>query len=122
MVYVEDLSNAQYSSSINGECWRAMVRNPVIALGYPVPKREERMQGSGLEVSLDLMVALSRADWATTFGGTLLLMGITSALVAKRAVGKSIVWHLLVNKGAAPHVLDIRANSVIALQAHYIIH
>jgi len=41
-----------------------MVYNPVIAHGYPVPKREEEPTQSGLELSTDLLVSLSHANWA----------------------------------------------------------
>lgn len=76
-----------------------MVYNPVIAMGYPIPKRDQELRTAGLEVSLSLMVSLSRADWATTFGDTLLLKGIISALVATKDTGDAILWHLLINYG-----------------------
>lgn len=82
-----------------GQCWTAMVQNPVVASGYPIPKRDQESQQSGLEVSLSLMVSLSRADWTTTFGDTLLLKGIISALVAVWDTGDAIMWHFLINLG-----------------------
>lgn len=76
-----------------------MVKNPVIASGYPIPKpkREDVSTQQGLEVSLGLMAALSRADWVTNFGSKLLLKGSISALVPIAEVGVSIVWHFLIN-------------------------
>jgi hypothetical protein len=32
------VSHAQYGNIPQGQCWMNMVRNPVIAVGYPVPK------------------------------------------------------------------------------------
>lgn len=82
-----------------GQCWTAMVQNPVLASGYPVPKRDREPPESGLEVCMGLMIKLSRADWSTTFGDTLLLKGIISALVAVRDTGEAIMWHFLINQG-----------------------
>lgn len=83
--------------SLDGQCWFKMVNNPVIASGYPIPKREDTSKQRGLEVSLGLMAALSHADWATNFGSKLLLKGTISALVPIAEVGMSIVWHFLIN-------------------------
>jgi len=78
-----------------------MVYNPVIAHGYPVPKREEEPTQSGLELSTDLLVSLSHANWATTYGSTLLLRGIVSALVPVVETATCFVWHFLINTGAS---------------------
>lgn len=83
----------------NDQCWFNMVNNPVIANGYPVPKREEPSKQKGLEVSLGLMAALAHADWVTTFDNTLLLKGSISALVPMKEIGESVVWHFLINTG-----------------------
>lgn len=83
--------------SMDGQCWFDMVNNPVIASGYPIPKREDPSRQQGLEVSLGLMAALSHADWVTNFGSKLLLKGSISALVPITEVGMSIVWHFLIN-------------------------
>ena len=82
-----------------------MVNNPVIASGYPIPKREDTSKQHGLEVSLGLMVALSHADWVTNFGSKLLLKGTVSALVPIAEVGMSIVWHFLINTSMSIHHL-----------------
>jgi hypothetical protein len=83
--------------SLDGQCWFNMVNNPVIASGYPIPKREDSSQQQGLEVSLGLMATLSHADWVTNFGSKLLLKGTISALVPIAEVGMSVVWHFLIN-------------------------
>ena len=83
---------------LDGQCWFNMVNNPVIASGYPIPKREDSSRQQGLEVSLGLMAALSHADWVTSYGTKLLLKGTISALVPIAEVGMSIVWHFLINK------------------------
>jgi hypothetical protein len=95
-------------SSEEDQCWTGMVHNPVIAEGYPIPNRVDPTNMMGLELSLDLMVALSHANWATIFEDTLLLKGDISALVPVRKSDTSIVWHFRVNKGMS------RENSIIS--------
>jgi hypothetical protein len=80
-----------------GSCWLKMVRNPVIAHGYPIPLRQEDNH-KGLETTVDIMVALSRANYATTFRDKFLLKGFQSALVPVTEDDSSIVWHFLVSE------------------------
>jgi hypothetical protein len=76
-----------------------MVLNPIICSGYPVPKRDDASETSGLEVSLDLMVAMSRACFPTTFGTAFILKGPVSALVATAHTETAIMWHFVINSG-----------------------
>lgn len=80
-----------------GSCWLKMVRNPIIAYGYPIPLRQED-DHKGLETSVDIMVALSGANYATTFRDKFLLKGFQSALVPVTEDDASIVWHFLVSE------------------------
>ena len=79
----------------NGSCWFGMLRNPVIVMGYPIPQRSDDVHQKGLEVSIDMLVALSGANWATMFRGKFLFMGLRSALVPVWESESSIVWHFL---------------------------
>ncbi|USW51890.1 hypothetical protein Slin15195_G052090 [Septoria linicola] len=79
----------------SGLCWTKMVSNPVIAHGYPIPLREHPDKQRGLEASADLMAALSQADWATSYAGTVLLKGLVSALIPIYKVSSSLVWHFV---------------------------
>ena len=81
-----------------GSCWLKMVNNPVIAQGYPIPMRSDPSQQQGLEASLDLMVSLAHAAWATVFGATFLLKGMVSALLPIFELEKSLVWHFIVSE------------------------
>jgi hypothetical protein len=75
-----------------------MVLNPVIALGYPVPKRDNALRGKGLELSISLMITLSRASRLSTFDDTIILKGVITALVPVTYTDSVIVWHFLINK------------------------
>lgn len=94
-----DVTPDTHTSSKMGQCWTAMVRNPIISSGYPVPRRDDALKTSGLEVSLDLMVAMSRAWFPTTFDTAFLLKGVVSALVATAHTETAIMWHFVINSG-----------------------
>jgi hypothetical protein len=102
------------STPPEGRCWTGMVHNPVIAEGYPIPKRDDPLRQRGLELSIGLMAALSHADWATIFGNTLLLKGAISALVPVVHTSTSTTWHFKINKGMSLLPLII-SNSLMKL-------
>ena len=93
------VTSAQGENDMTGQCWFGMVCNPVIAVGYPIPERDDVSQDKGLEVSLDLMVAMSRADFPTIFGDAFILKGVISALVATAKSEDAIMWHFMINTG-----------------------
>jgi hypothetical protein len=93
------VTSAHGENTWHGQCWFAMVCDPVIATGYPVPKRDAASQDKGLEVSLDLMVAMSRADFPTIFGDAFILKGVISALVITARSEDAIMWHFMINTG-----------------------
>ena len=55
-------------------------------------------QEMGLELSLDLMLALTRTFWAAVYDGVLLLKGFNTMLTPTLKTGDSVVWHLTVDK------------------------
>ncbi|KAK8064089.1 hypothetical protein PG996_008741 [Apiospora saccharicola] len=46
-------------------CWLRIFRNPVIVNGYPIPRRSQA--GSGLEVSLQILISLANAKYMVAF-------------------------------------------------------
>jgi hypothetical protein len=99
LILKSNVSHAQHGNTTQGQCWTDMVRNPVIALGYPVPKRDNALRGKGLELSISLMITLSRASRLSTFDDTIVLKGVITALVPVSYTDSAIVWHFLINKG-----------------------
>jgi len=77
-------------------CWQNMFRNFVIAQGYPVAARSAGEQG--LELPLDMMLALGRTPLTTVFDAVTLFKGFHTALVPMLVLGTSVVWHFLVNQ------------------------
>lgn len=74
-------------------CWRKMFKNPVIALGYPVPVRA--YNEVGLEMSAQMLPVLGRTTWATIFEGGLVLKGFSTMLVAVNRISSSVLWHFM---------------------------
>ncbi|RDW58641.1 hypothetical protein BP6252_13117 [Coleophoma cylindrospora] len=79
----------------NGACWHSLFNNPVIAKGYPIPKRKDE---KGLEISLDYMAQLGQAYRATIFNGHLVLKGHIAMFVPVQSFGNSVVWHFLISQ------------------------
>lgn len=85
-------------------CWHNMFRNPVIAKGFPIPRR--RHGERGLELSLEMLAILGQTFWATHFDG-FLLKGFNSVTTPVKRIGESVLWHFLVNKdGSRIHYCD----------------
>ena len=79
----------------NGQCWQHMFRNPAIAEGFPIRRRNKLY--AGLELSLSMMADLARAQRAVTFGGQLLIKGFCTLLVATKFAQDLVLWHMLYN-------------------------
>lgn len=74
-------------------CWVPLFANPVIAQGFPVPKRDN--EEKGLEISLEMMAALGGARHLTEFDGGLVLKGQSAMFVPTKSCGSSIQWHFV---------------------------
>ena len=80
----------------NGQCWFNLFKNAIVVEGYPIPRRSECL--TGLEIPLDVMVALVQAQRATTFGGKLFIKGFCTMLIPTKHVGNMVIWHILFNE------------------------
>lgn len=78
-------------------CWLSLFPDPVLALGFPVPHRNDEV---GLEMPLELMVTLCGACHVVSFQGGLLMKGQSTMLIpTERQNGGNIVqWHLVSKK------------------------
>lgn len=78
-----------------GSCWQAVIGNPVIARGFPVPRRATPTDG--IEVSVDIMGALIDADYMSVFDGIVLLKGFNAAIALVNQSESFLIWHSVVN-------------------------
>ncbi|KAK5713359.1 hypothetical protein LTR17_017604 [Elasticomyces elasticus] len=88
------------TAAASAHCWRTLVRNPVVARGYPIARRHQDEEG--LEMSLNVMATLAQAYRATVFDGVLVLKGFCTMLVAAARVGQSVLWHYLSGPNGRP--------------------
>lgn len=79
----------------NGSCWHRLFRNCEITTGYPIPPR--RLEQPGLDIPLDMMADLIRAERVTQFGLNLVILGFSSLLYAADYQDGVILWHLICN-------------------------
>ncbi|KAJ4258805.1 hypothetical protein NW762_007892 [Fusarium torreyae] len=78
--------------SKRGQCWHSIFRNPVIAVGYPIPRRNQ--SGLGLEIPLNVMAGLTMSRRIHKYMGRHFLKGYSIALVPTEKVSDMILWHL----------------------------
>ena len=76
-------------------CWFSLFNNPVMAKGFPVPKRSNSERG--LEMSIELMAALGGARYAIEFRNGLIIKGYSAAFVPVMSYEDSIQWHVVTN-------------------------
>lgn len=87
-----------------GQCWHDMFWNPVIVRGYPTSRRSTATD-TGLEMPLNMMARIVRADCAISFASKWYLKGFSSMLVlaGQRAADNVYLWHHVYNS-AGDHV------------------
>ena len=92
----------------NGQCWHDMFRNPVAVGGYPITRRTATE--TGLEMGLDMMARMVRADHVTPFGLTWYVKGFSSMLALAGSRDDVLLWH---------HIYEPDGNHVSYLDYHH---
>jgi len=82
----------------NGHCWHDIFSGPVLVRGYPIPRRETLAAGSGLEIPLDMLMALVDASCIAEFDNRTFIKGYSALLIPTKQVEDVIIWHLLFNE------------------------
>lgn len=83
-------------TDIDGTCWHAMFRNPVVVNGFQILARHENEPG--LELPLDMMCNLAEAHFATRYDTTVVSKGPCTMLVPTGQTNRSITWHFIFNE------------------------
>ncbi|KAI0414540.1 hypothetical protein F5X98DRAFT_244308 [Xylaria grammica] len=98
-----NMERAKSSGKIpNGQCWTYLFSRPVIAGGFPIMLRQEL--GTGLEMPLELMVALTGTKYINTFDSKMFIKGFNTMLVPAKHAEGLIVWHLLCSRNPAKRI------------------
>ncbi|KAL8366316.1 hypothetical protein RB595_004877 [Gaeumannomyces hyphopodioides] len=80
----------------NGQCWHDMFRNPVIVRGYPISRRTATQ--TGLEMPLNIMARMVKADHVMPFSSTWYLKGFSSMLALTESRNDVLLWHHIYNR------------------------
>lgn len=83
------------SQHSKGQCWHALFGKPVIVEGFPIPRRPEA--DTGLEISLEMMAALTGARSVEIFNSKVFIKGFSAMLVPTKRLHNTVVWHLVHN-------------------------
>ncbi|KUJ15384.1 uncharacterized protein LY89DRAFT_735500 [Mollisia scopiformis] len=80
----------------SGDCWQNLFRNPMVVIGYPIPRRP--VADRGLEVSLDIMVTLANTRRLIDFCGRTFVKGFSAMLTVMEVIEDTVFWHLFYNE------------------------
>ncbi|KAK7990856.1 hypothetical protein PG990_015136 [Apiospora arundinis] len=92
----EAASYPKASGSTKGQCWHRLFSRPVVANGFPIPRRPR--PNTGLEMSLPLIAALSRARYVNSFRSKTVLKGFSTMLVPTGISEGVVYWHMMTSK------------------------
>jgi hypothetical protein len=91
---------------LDGQCWHAMFRNPVLVEGYPILPRSKLH--TGVEIQLNVMLAMMETRRVDRFAEKTFVKGFSAMLVPTRRIENTIHWHFLCNKdGNRMSYLDV---------------
>lgn len=97
----ERVDDAYLESSVSladaGQCWHKIFNSPVVVTGYPILRRPESGRETGLEMPLDMMMALADASVPVSYQGRTFVKGHSTALVPTRHVDGLTIWHFVHN-------------------------
>ncbi|KAF2997752.1 hypothetical protein E8E14_005558 [Neopestalotiopsis sp. 37M] len=97
MELTAEVASANFKSSDQGCCWRSLFRSPLLVQGYPVARRSDQST-PGMEMSLAIIMALTRTQQITLFKHNLFVKGHYTMLVAVKEVNDVVLWHVLSNE------------------------
>lgn len=93
----------------NGHCWHGIFKNPTVVKGFPILPKLER--NTGLEVPLNIMAGLARADRVDQFNGKVYIKGFSTMLAPTKQFKEVVYWHLIYNEdGSRISYLDDNLN------------
>ncbi|KAF5985426.1 nucleoside phosphorylase [Fusarium bulbicola] len=102
------------TDNTNGHCWHGRFKNPIVVDGFPIlPKLEKN---TGLEIPLNIMAGLARADRVDQFNDKVYIKGFSTILVPTKQCKEVVYWHLIYKEdGSRISYLDDNLNRDAAL-------
>jgi hypothetical protein len=92
---------------LEGRCWYALFRNPVLVRGFPILRRSSHQ--NGLELPLNMMAGLVGAIRAHVFQNDVFIKGFSTMLVPSKQAENLVVWHVFF-KADGSHLSYLDAN------------
>lgn len=77
-------------------CWHLMMKNFVVAHGFPIPTRD--FSERGIEIPFELMTTLGNIWYPKEYLGGIVLKGFSTVIVPVDLHGTSVQWHFLHNE------------------------
>jgi hypothetical protein len=93
----------------NSQCWCNLFQNPVLVYGYPILRRPQHQPG--LEIPLNVMMALLDEERINIFHNRLYIKGFNAMLVPTKSFDGLLLWHLLLNEDES-HISYFDSKSV----------
>jgi hypothetical protein len=75
----------------SSDCWKRLFPHGIVPSGFPIPSRDEAMEG--LELSFDLMCYLCGLEYETSDTSGIVLRGHRSLVYPVRRTGDCVQWH-----------------------------
>ncbi|KAI2618531.1 hypothetical protein GGR54DRAFT_160980 [Hypoxylon sp. NC1633] len=95
------------TEDVNGQCWHGLFADPVIVQGFQMLRIDKY---TGLEVPLDMLVALARARYIDTFKSKIFIKGFSTMLVPTKRSENFVIWHLIYNKNPDERISYLDCN------------
>jgi len=93
--------------SSDGQCWHGLFRTSSVVEGYPILRRPQH--ALGLEIPLNIMIALMGSNHIDVFDGKCLIKAFAGVLFPIKATADLLNWHLIFNEdGSEMSWLDKR--------------
>ena len=106
------LAELQSNMTYLGTCWYALIRRSVIADGFPIPARNGE---KGVELPLEVMMAISRIFTTAIVDGKYYLVGVSTALAPTQRFGnESLQWHFIQSSPKRISPTDLRRMSILS--------
>lgn len=94
-----------------GTCWYPLMRRSVIATGFPISARDGE---KGIEMSLEVMITLSRVFTTKVLDGKYYFVGLSTALVPTQRFGsESLQWHFVQSSSERLFFSELPRRSVL---------
>ncbi|KAL5924591.1 hypothetical protein ACKVV7_002671 [Pyricularia oryzae] len=88
-----EMSTIGHSAMDKGQCWHHAFNNPVVVLGYPIPRRST--SNHGLEIPLNIMAGLASTEQIDWFADKMYIKGYSTMMIPTKKHDDMLCWHLL---------------------------